>query len=197
MIQISNIVLILWPHISLSVDIRLRKWWGWTLMRYWYKSKYYYKLSSFSVASQREAKPGSGDPAAQPEAAGLPQQGGAPQAAALHGHRGPAAGGQAEQRGGRTRFVFSAVVTRFHWPPLPLTAVGFSSRRRTGWRWRGLSPAPSSTAGDSPRGRWTWWFCSWWTTTVTCLKWVGPTCSPLKRVALFVLFWFFFLKRAT
>lgn len=68
-----------------------------------------------------------------------------------------------------------------------LTVVGFASRRRTGWRWRGLSPAPSSTAGDSPKGRWTWWFCSWWTTTVTCLKWVGPSCSPLKIVALIVL----------
>lgn len=50
------------------------------------------------------------------------------------------------------------------------TVVGFPSRRRTGWRWRGLSPALSSTAGDSPKGRWTWWFSSWWTTTVTCSK---------------------------
>lgn len=95
--------------------------------------------SFFSVASQREAKPGPGDPAVKPEAAGLPQQGGAAQAAPLHGHRGRAAGGQAEQRGGPTRRASCCLFTPFS---MPLTVVGFPSRRRTGWRWRGLSPAP-------------------------------------------------------
>ncbi len=31
---------------------------------------------------------------------------------------------------------------------------------------------PSCTAEDSPKERWTWWFCSWWTTTAICSKWV-------------------------
>lgn len=54
-----------------------------------------------------------------------------------------------------------------------LTLCTISVRLRTGWRWKGLSPAPSSTAGDCPKERWTWWFCSWWTTTVICSKWAN------------------------
>lgn len=52
-----------------------------------------------SVISKRKAGSGCRDPPAEPEAAGLPQQGGASPAPEVHGHRGQTPGDQTAQRG--------------------------------------------------------------------------------------------------
>lgn len=54
-----------------------------------------------SVDSEWKAGTSSRDAAAEPEAAGLSQQGGASQAPEIHGHCSKTTGGQATQRGER------------------------------------------------------------------------------------------------
>lgn len=51
------------------------------------------------IRSERQARASSGDSAAEPEAAGLSQQGGATPTPEIHGHRSQTAGGQIAQRG--------------------------------------------------------------------------------------------------
>lgn len=53
----------------------------------------------WSVVSERQARASSGDSAAEPEAAGLSQQGGTAPPPEIHGGRSQTAGGQAAQRG--------------------------------------------------------------------------------------------------
>jgi len=123
-----------------------------------------------SVVSERQAWAGSGVPAAEPQAARLPQPGGAAQAPEVHGRRSQTTGGPAAQGGGRAGPLMWVDTCVCVW--VVVNSRTFSVRSRTEWRWRGRSQVPSSTAKDSPKERWTWWFCSWWITTAICSKWV-------------------------
>lgn len=72
----------------------------------------------------------------------------------------------------KVRVDLRSIVILF-WPCVSL-------RSRTEWQWRGHSPAPSCTAEDSPKAKWTWWFFLWWTTIAICSKWV--LCITLEEL---------------